>query len=146
MVKNMDLNFRLGQVALPIILLIGGILVTITISGTFINKFFSSGGLGERLSERAEAAAHAGVRDAILKISRDKEFTPNPNPYSLAVGNDNVSVLIERTAPNSYFYNYNIITEGIAFNRKKKLSAVIIVNQATGEVSLQSITEQAINN
>ncbi len=142
MFRNYTLSFRFGQITLPIILLIGGILVTIAVSGTFISQFFSSGGLGERLSERAEAVAHAGIRDAILKISRDKEFLPTS--YSLSIGNDIVQISISRI-PNSSFYNYTIIAEGTAFNRKKKLVAGIIVNQVTGEVRLQSISEQSVN-
>jgi hypothetical protein len=145
MFRNHISSFRFGQITLPIILLIGGILVTIAVSGVFISQFFSSGGLGERLSERAEASAQAGIRDAILKISRDKDFFLGFSSYSLSVGNDTVQISVDRMVPNSSFYNYDIIAEGTAFNRKKKIVAVIIANQITGEVRIQSISEESVN-
>ena len=65
---------KIGQIALPFILLVGGLIVEIVIAGLLVSFFVSASALGERLSVRALAAANAGIDDAIVRISSNKEF------------------------------------------------------------------------
>ena len=92
----MGFSFRLNpaQIALPFILLVSGIIIEITIAGSFIAYFLSASGLGERLSLRAQAAAHAGVQDAIVRITRDKEYASGGASYSLSIDGDSAFITI----------------------------------------------------
>lgn len=134
---------------LPFILLVSGIIVEIAIAGSFVAYFLSTSGYGERLSVRANAAAHSGARDAIMRISQNKEFVSNtcdsPYTYSLTVGSDSAEVMICRTtdAENGR-YAYVIESVGYAGSRQKKLGTQLLVDTVTGRVQLESIQEQAI--
>jgi uncharacterized protein (UPF0333 family) len=138
--------FKNGQIALPFILLVSGIIVEITIAGSFVTYFLSTSGLGERLSLRASAAAHSGIRDAMIKISRDKEYASTPVSYELAVGSDTTDVLVSKTDddPNNS-YVYTITSTGVASSRQRKIEATLIVNQTTGFIQLQSVQEVSVN-
>jgi len=138
-----------GQVALPFILLVGGLIVEIVIAGLLVSFFVSASALGERLSVRALAAANAGIDDAIVRISSNKEFTnvncSVPIEYNITVGDDTVLVSVCRTVDGiNNVYNYTIEAEATARNRQRKLAAEVVVNQTTGTLSLKSLEEQAI--
>jgi uncharacterized protein (UPF0333 family) len=138
---------RHGQMTLPFVLLIGGIIVEITIAGAFVTYFLSSSGYGERLSIRASAAAESGIRDAMVKITQNKEWDPVPPTYILQVSsetNDSASLQITRTIPDTTHYKYEIISLGTAGSRQKKFVATVFVDTATGEVQLESIRENPI--
>lgn len=134
---------------LPFILLVSGIIVEIAIAGSFVAYFLSTSGYGERLSVRANAAAHSGARDGIMRISQNKEFVSNtcdsPYAYSLAVGSDSAEVMICRTTDTENGrYAYIIESVGYAGSRQKKLGTQLLVDMVTGRVQLESIQEQAI--
>jgi len=138
-----------GQMTLPFILLISGIIVEIAIAGAFVAYFLSTSGYGERLSVRANAAAYSGARDAIMRISQNKEFVSNtcssPHVYSVTVGSDSSDVIVCRTtdAENGR-YAYTIESIGYAGSRQKKLETQLLVDVITGRVQLESIQEQTI--
>ncbi|MCP6719977.1 MAG: hypothetical protein KJI72_01445 [Patescibacteria group bacterium] len=141
----MGYNSARGQIALPFILLISGIIIEITIAGSFVTYFLGTAGLGERLSLRASAAAHSGIRDAMIKITRDKEFGSTPQNYNLTVGDDNTSVSAMRTVDNALnIYIYTISSTATAGSRQRKLVAILVVNQTTGYVQLQSLSEEPV--
>ena len=142
-----------GQVALPFVLLISGIIVEIAVAGAFIAYFLSTSSLGERLAIRAYSAAYAGVQDAMIRISRNKEFissspcVSSPCSYTLTVGSDSTPLTVTRSSDSpSNTYLYTISSTGSAGSistRKKRLSASLIVDQSTGQTNLQSISEVA---
>ncbi len=126
--------------SLPVILLIGGMLVEIGIAGAFVAYFLSQSGFGVRSSQDAFAASQAGIQDAILRIVRDKNFNPSPNPYSIAVGSNSaqVSVCKDTCAGTNKF---QVDSTGSASIKRRKIRAVIGVNSLTGEVKLESENE-----
>lgn len=132
---------------LPFILLIGGIIVEIAIAGSFVAYFLSTSGYGERLSIRATAASNSGIRDAIVRIAQNKEFTEQPcsDPYvySFPVGEDSVTVSVCRASESSK-YVYTIESIGYAESRQKKLVARIPVDKITGYAQIESVLEEAI--
>lgn len=151
--KRMAGFSKSGQVALPFVLLVSGIIVEVAVAGAFIAYFLSASSLGERLSARAYSAAYAGVEDAMIRISRNKEFitsspcVSSPCSYDLTVGSDSASLTITRSSDSaSNTYLYVIASTGSAGNvstRKKKLNASVIVDQTTGQMNLQSVNEIA---
>lgn len=135
---------RTSQISLPVILIISGIFIEIAIAGAFIVSFMASSAQGERLSVRAFAAAEAGVKDAFIKITRDKSFTPATNPYNLAVSEDVASITVEQNPIDLPSGSYRLTAIGTAGTRQRKLVGVLSVNSLTGRVELQSIEEQQI--
>ncbi|KKU94148.1 MAG: hypothetical protein UY26_C0003G0299 [Candidatus Jorgensenbacteria bacterium GW2011_GWA1_48_13] len=135
-----------GQVALPFILLISGIIIEITIAGSFITYFLSTSGLGERLSLRASTAAQSGLRDAMIRITRDKDFAASAQNYNLDVGNDAAAISVSRTVDSTLgIYIYTITSTGTASSRQRKLVATIIVNQRNGYIQLQSLIDTPVS-
>lgn len=131
-----------GQTALPLILMISAIIIEVAITGAFVSYFTSATALGERLSARALAAANLGIRDAEIKIVRNKDFLPTVNPYTLVSGEDGVEVDVTRATDNpNNIYIYTIEATGSASSRQKKLVATIVVDQTTGKISQQSVKE-----
>lgn len=133
-----------GQATLSFIILISGLILEIAIAGSFVTYFMSSSGLGERLSARALAAASSGVRDAQMRIVRNKEYGAGSSvSYSFPVNQDAASVTISRifSDPN---YVYTITSVGVAGTRQRKVVATMFVNQGTGLIELKSVTEQAL--
>lgn len=126
-----------GQAALPAILLICGVITEIAIAGTLVAFVLSSSGLGERLSSQALAAAKAGVQDAFIKITIDKDFfAPDPDGYSFSVGSRSVKVIVVKGANTT-----QVISTGTALSRQRKLEAILLVDPNTGKVDLKSIRE-----
>ena len=128
-----------GQVTLPFILLVGGIIIEIALAGVFAAYFLSTGSLGEKLAARASAAAHSGMEDAIGKITQNKEL--GNTSYTLDIGNEKADLAISKGDTAADSYRYTVESLGIAGNRRKKLRATIVVGKITGKVSLQSLEE-----
>ena len=135
-----------GQIALPFILLVSGIIIEITVAGSFIAYFLNSSGLGERLALRASAAAHSGVRDAMVRIARDKEFGASSQMYVLEVGEDTVDISVSRVVDNPLnVYIYTIAATAVSMSRQKRFVAVLVVDQTTGHAESQSLKEEPVN-
>ena len=135
---------RNGQIALPFILLVSGIIIEIAIAGSFVAYYLSASGLGVRLSLRAETAAKAGIDDAIVQIAQNKEYGASDVNYTLTVDSDSVAVAVSRTvnsAANIYLYTIT----ATATAGQKKFVATVTVNQTTGQVQLQSEVETSVN-
>lgn len=137
---------RNGQLTLPFVLLIGGIIVEVAIAGAFVTYFLSSSGYGERLSIRAAAAAESGIRDAMVRITQNKEFLPNTGitSYSITHDNNDTAIIIINRADSGNIYKYTVESLGTAVSRQKKFSAIIAVDGTTGQIELQSIQEIAV--
>jgi len=140
---NLELNDKKAAVTLPVILLVGGLIAEISIAGAFIAYFLNQSGFGIKLSEEALAAARAGIQDATIRIVRDKNFNPSPNPYTLTIGNRSAEVTVckDTCAGTDKF---QVDSLGIAFNKRRQVRAIIHVNNLTGEVKLESEREVAI--
>ncbi len=135
-----------GQIALPFILLVSGIIVEITIAGSFITYFLSTSGLGERLNLRANTAAQSGLRDAMIRIARDKDYAASTQNYNLTVGSDTAAVTVSRTVDSGLgIYIYTIASTGTASSRQRKLVATVIVNQKNGYLQLQSLIDTPVS-
>ncbi len=136
---------RDGQIALPFVLLVGGIIFEIVIAGAFVAYFASGSGYSARLEVRAWAVANSGVNDALVKIAKNKEFTASTMSYGFTLGSDAATVTVSRTNDSSgQYYVYTISSLGTAGARQKKIQAVAIVNQTTGALQLQSLNDVAL--
>lgn len=127
---------------LPVVLLIGGLVVEIGIAGLFMSYFLNSSGFGVKISEEALSAAKSGVDDAIIKIIRNKGDAILPYPYSLSVDNNSVQVGVLKDSP--LVGKYEIISLGSAGLKRRKLEAVVNIDNDNGEVKVEFIREIAI--
>jgi uncharacterized protein (UPF0333 family) len=133
-----------GQIALSFVLLVSGVIIEIVIAGSFVTYFLSNSGFGERLQSRAATVAYSGLWDALVKISRNRDFGSTDQNYGLAMGSDSATVNVTRTLnAGAGVYVYSIISSGTAGTREKKLAATAIVDQVTGNIQLQSVVDQA---
>ena len=140
---------RSGQITLPFVLLIGGIIVEIAVAGSVVTYFLNTSSFGERLSQRASVAARAGVYDAFARIARDKEFSTatceSPYSYSVPIGADTVTVSVCRltdTTANRYVYTVTSLASSLS--RQKKFVGTVLSDITTGELTFQSVSDEAI--
>jgi hypothetical protein len=139
-------KFRTGQATLSFIILIGGVILQVAIAGSVVGYLSTSSRFSERLSARAMAAASAGLRDAQIRISRDRTYGELSDTYSFAVGSDTVEVTVSRVADDSNgVYIYTVSSIGSALARQKRLVGTIFINQANGLLELKSVEEETIN-
>lgn len=134
--------------ALPTILLIGGIIIEIAITGVFIIYFLGQSSFGVKLSAEALSASRTGVYDAILKIVREKNFSTGATPYTIAIDNNSVQVWVCRNSKTAVSYcdtaasdKYEITSLGKARDKNRRLRAFLNVNNVNGEVRVESISE-----
>jgi len=135
-----------GQVALPFVLLIGGIVAEIVIAGSVASFFMSSRTLGEQLMLRSLSAAYTGVHDGIVRISSNKELAASGDvSYSVSVGDDSVDVVISRSTDSTNgVYVFTISATASARLRRRKVVAKVVVDQTTGVLDVASVSEQAL--
>ena len=145
-----------GVAVLPTILLIGGLLVSISVSLLFVSYFFGQGSFGVKLSNEALAAAQAGISDAVMRVVRDKNYNTANSSYSLAVGSRSAQVIVcqenRKTSSistpcgdidNTLAGKREITSIGSAFNKKRRLKAIINVNDSSGEIKTELVEETA---
>lgn len=131
-----------GAVTLPVFLIITLIVTELALAGLVTANALNNTLFGERLAIEASQAARAGVQDAIMRVIRSCPLSNcSPSSYSLSVGSRSSStVSISRDVVSG---NITINSTGSSFTRKKKMEAILGVDQATGKVQIQSLKEVA---
>lgn len=137
-----------GAAALPIVLLVGSLLVEIGIAGSFIAYFLGQSGFGVKSSAEALAAAEAGIQDARMRIVRNKNFVPSPNPYTLTIGDDSAQITVckelktvSTACDTAMTGKFEITSLGMAFTKRRQVRAILYVDSTTGEMKLESEKE-----
>lgn len=129
-----------AAITTSMILLIGGLIVELGIALAVVSYFLTQGGFGLKFSGEALMAARSGVQDALVRIIRDKNFNPSPNPYALSAGRGTAQVTVckDTCAGTGKF---QIDSLGSSFTKRRKIRAVVSVDSQTGEVKLESEKE-----
>ena len=147
------MNFHIknkGMTALPLIILIGGIVLEIAITMALLAFYISESGAGARFSAEALSISQAGINDAMIKIIRNPSFnTGTSNPYYLRFDNNrNAQVIVcqdHRIVINScdmYLKNSTgIVSLGTVFNKNRRLGVNTSINPTNGEIRIESIKE-----
>jgi len=140
-----------GAAALPIVLLVGSLLVEIGIAGSFIAYYLSQSGFGVKLSAEALAMTKAGIQDAKMRIVRNKNFIPSPNPYTLTIGNNSAQITVckelktvSTACDTAMAGKFEITSLGMAFTKRRQVQAILYVDSITGEMKLESEKEIAL--
>ncbi len=136
-------NCRRGIAALPLVLMIGGLIAEIIIAMIVGNFLLTQSESGLRLSSEAFLAAQSGYQDAFIRIIRDKEFSGS---YTLVFSGSSVDVTVCSDAPSPACAGLDkdkITVVGKSRGRNRKFEAILDVSQATGEATLESLAEVA---
>lgn len=146
--KKFNIN-KSGIAVLPVVLLIGGLIVEIGIAGLFISYFLNSSGFGVKISEEALAAAKSGINDAVIKIMRNKG--ESISSYTLNIGNNSAQISICKdfittsvACDTPAAGKYEITSLGSAGLKRRKLMAIVNVDNNDGEAKVEFIKEVAI--
>lgn len=145
-------KLKSAAAAITTILIIGGIVVEIAIAALVASYFASQTGLGSKLSYSALFLAQSGVDDAFIKITRDKDWSPNPDTYSVVIGDSTAQVTVCKdkitvttkcdTAASTG--TYEVTSLGSSVNKQVKMKAVLYVDPTTGLVNIKSLEEIGI--
>ena len=139
-----------GITALPLIILIGGIVLEIAITMALVAFYISESGSGARYSAEALSISQAGINDAMIKIIRNPSFNTGPSsPYYLSFDNNrNAQIVVckdYQTITNNcdtYTNNKTEITSlGTVFGKNRRLRANVNINPTNGEIRIESIKE-----
>ncbi|MBI3638638.1 hypothetical protein HY227_02755 [Candidatus Wolfebacteria bacterium] len=146
-------NSNKGAVAILGVLMLGGVIVEIALTGLFVVYYLGESGFGVKLSAEALAAAEAGIADAKIKIVRNKDIASSGVVTStLTVGNRSAEIKIctkgyktgTSECDTAATGKYEINSIGIASLKRRKLRAVLNVNSTTSEVQVESLQEVAL--
>ena len=129
-----------GAVTLPVFLLITLIVTELALAGLVTANALNNTLFGERLAIEASQAARAGAQDAIMKVIRNCPFSVCPTYFFLVGPRSRADISFSRDIVSG---NITITSTGSSFTRKKKMEAILGVDQTTGKVQIQSLKEVA---
>ncbi|PIR87706.1 MAG: hypothetical protein COU10_03180 [Candidatus Harrisonbacteria bacterium CG10_big_fil_rev_8_21_14_0_10_45_28] len=128
---------RRGAAALPVILLLGGIVVEIGVAGAVLLFYLNNSLYGSKLASEALALAQSGSNEAVRQVILNKGTL---GPIGMSVGNGSFAVTISRDCvANSCTVTATSL--GRVLNREHTIVTTMLVNDDTGEVDIQSIEE-----
>lgn len=133
-----------GIAALPLVLMLGGLITEVTIALLVGNYLATQSEYGLRLNSQAFAAAASGIQDATERLIKDKTFSGS---YTITFPDStaDVSVCVNAIEPLCVgLGKAQISSLGQAGTRNRSLIAVLSVDSTTGEVQLESVTEVAL--
>ncbi|MEY4731200.1 MAG: hypothetical protein RL681_146 [Candidatus Parcubacteria bacterium] len=133
-VTNASHSLVSGQAALVTSFLIGLIVLFAGITMSFLATSFFQSTYGFQISSRASAAADAGVRDALLQLTRNKDF--NPGTYGIQLDSVTATVTVTRDVPSAG--QITILATSTVQSYEQRLRAVVSVSTSTGQVDLLS--------
>lgn len=134
-----------GQAALATIFLIGGIIVLFSISIALITLSFANSTLGFQAANKALAVATGGIRDAEVRLLRNKDFS-NTSGYCVPASNPpcpSGSATVTVTQGNPAAGEVTVTSDATISIRRRKLQGIYAVSTTTSQltnISLQELT------
>lgn len=141
-----------GIVALPLMLLISGIVLEMTIATTLIVFYLLQGSVGVRSSAEALVTAQSGISDAVMQLARDKGYA---DAYTLTVDAQHTAKVTacnqgHKTTGCAALGGCTNLTDmgkveitslGTVKGRNRCVRAVYGIDSETGGIKLESSTE-----
>jgi len=140
--KNKKSLGNAGVVALPTLLLVGGIVTIISMSLTTSVYLYINSSSGANLSLKALSVAKSGAYDGLMRIVRDKSLVSST--YTFSVGGESATVVICGQLCGVAAGKLKITSVGSALTRRKKIEVIASVDPVTGLVKLESMLEAAL--
>jgi len=139
------LNRKNGLAALPLVLMLGGLITAITVSLLMANLLSTQSEFGLRLNSQAFAASQSGIQDALMRIVRDKTFAGSYSINFTDGSSVDVIVCRDAIAPVCVGLGKDKVTAlGKSQGRNRKFEVIAGVDSTTGEMSVESINEIAL--
>jgi len=136
----MNMRTKTGFASLPVVLLLGGLIIELAITGAFIFYYVNSNVYGNRLATQAATMARSAIDDAILKVI----LNPNcgndincPSPYTLNSGATTADVTIIKHLDDTT----EVVAVGHALSKRHRIVAILGVSSTAPLVSVRSITD-----
>ncbi len=142
-----------GQAALSLVFLVGGTVVLIGTTLTFLVISFINTTFGYQAANRALGVALAGANDALWKLSKDRSYAvvAATCDYNLPVGSDQAHVVTARkdgvcggaskpTNPNEAWIN----SEASYLGRIRRINMVVSIDPISGRVEITSMAQSVI--
>ncbi|TSC82674.1 MAG: hypothetical protein G01um101420_197 [Parcubacteria group bacterium Gr01-1014_20] len=147
--------FTRGQAALSLVFLVGGTVVLIGTTLTFLVISFINTTFGYQAANRALGVAFAGANDGLWKLSKNRDFggsyyNQSLCDYSLPIGSDQAHVIITRkdgscgsprpTNPNEAW----IYSEASYLGRVRRINMVVSIDPISGRVVVTSMVQSVV--
>jgi len=139
-----------GMAALPVILLISGIIIEVIAASAFLAFSFSSGSFGTLLAAESFFGARTGADDAFYRVLKNNY----PSSYSLAVETGTHTTVIDITVEKDpidlgscsivWGCRYRVYSLGRTLFRQRKMEMVLAVDVNTREIRKESFKEVEI--
>lgn len=149
--------FNNGAAAISTILIVGIIVSEVAVTSLAASYLASQGSLGNMSTFNASFAAQSGIDDALMKVSRNKDFSPNPDPYTLGVGSASAQITVCKDAtsststpscntpvPTSAHGTFEITSLGTASGKEVDIRALLFSDPNTGMMTVKSILEISV--
>ena len=117
-----------GQSFLGIVILIGGIVITVGAILAFLASSLVDTTYGYKASAIAEATANAGVQDALLQLDRNS-LVSFPSGYTLSTGNATATIFITQNSPSTGYIT--VLASSTVLSRIRKIDVVLTQNAST---------------
>jgi hypothetical protein len=131
-------NSRNGQSSLPLVLLIGGIIISIGVALAAAAISFINSSYGFQAANRAEAVAYSGINDALLQLDRNKAFSSSgyciPSA-SLPCPSGTATVSVTQGVPSG---RNTIMATGTVVFYTRVVKAIVNIDSTTGLVTVVS--------
>jgi hypothetical protein len=125
-----------GLVAMPAIVVLSIIMLAIGIAMSFSSYTQNNISFDNYKSQKAYYIAEAGIKDATMKITRNKNYNTG---YSLSINSGTASIVFDESIPNQT----KITSAGSINNYTKKIQATLNVTNE-GKVTIMSWRELSI--
>jgi len=129
-------RLRLGQAALGMVLLIGGVIVLIAATMAFLVFSYLNSTFGYQASQKAYAVAVSGVDDGFMQLLRNKDFSSAG--YALPVGSSTATVSVTQNSP--FANQVTINSQATASFYSRRIRQIVEVNATSGEITVLSRT------
>lgn len=144
-------KLRRGQAALSLVFLVGGTVVLIGATLTFLVISFINSAFGYQAANRALGVAMAGINDGLWQLSKDRAlgggvFQQGLCDYYVYVGSDVARVQVFRksgacgTGPTNENQAW-INSEATFMGRTRKIYVVASIDKVSGRVEIVSIKQ-----
>lgn len=150
MPKTSNIKHLKGVAALPVILLISGIILEVVAASAFLAFSFSSGSFGTLLAAESFFGSRTGIDDAIYRIIKNNY----PSSYSFTTTAGSHTVVIDVTVEKDpidlgsctvvWGCRYRIYSLGRVLFRQRKTETILAVDPNTREIRRESFKEVEI--
>ena len=126
-----------GIAALPIVLVVGGIITSIAIVLAVVAISGSSNSLNLRAGNDALFVARAGANDEVLRVVNNKDFSSSG--YTMPLDSKTAQVTVTRSQPVAG--ETTIVSTATVLGRQRTVKLIVSIDSLSGEVSTVSLDE-----